>query len=88
MIYSLIWHERALKDLKRIDKEKAWQIVDRMKTYVVNNPESVGKPLKGIFKGMFRYRLGDYRIIYTIDNTEKKIEVLVIDHRKQVYKKK
>lgn len=86
MACSVIWHEKALDDLKTLDKQTAAKIVERVKNYLVQNPEKIGKPLKGIFKGLFRYRLGDYRILYAIDKPENQIIVLYIDHRKDIYK--
>ena len=88
MDYKLIWHEKALKDLKKKDKEKARQIISRVKTCLRASPETLGKQLKGEFKGLYRYRFGDYRIVYTINKTEKTLSILVIDHRKKVYSKK
>lgn len=86
MACSVIWHEKALDDLKALDKQTAAKIVERVKNYLVQNPEKIGKPLKGIFKGLFRYRFGDYRILYAIDKPENQIIVLYIDHRKDIYK--
>jgi malonyl-CoA O-methyltransferase len=87
LTYSLAWHEKALKDLKRIDRQQAGRIVERMAAGVAADPRGAGKPLKGKFGGLFRFRWGDYRIIYRIDKEEKRIEVLLVDHRKQVYRK-
>lgn len=86
MAYEVIWQEKVLEDLESIDKKDAARIVKRVKTYLVQNPAGLGSPLKGIFKGLFRYRCGDYRVIYAIDMTEKKIIVLHVKHRKEAYR--
>lgn len=44
-----------------------------------------GKPLKGDLRGYWSYRVGVYRIIYLIGQTEIVVEVLRIQHRKEVY---
>ncbi|MFQ6055562.1 MAG: type II toxin-antitoxin system RelE/ParE family toxin [Methanosarcinales archaeon] len=44
------------------------------------------KPLKGSMKGNYRLRVGDYRVIYYIDETKKWICLKSVDHRKKVYK--
>jgi len=44
------------------------------------------KRLSGILKGSFRYRVGDYRVVYEVNESRKIIEVLTIRHRKEVYK--
>ncbi|MBL8824972.1 MAG: type II toxin-antitoxin system mRNA interferase toxin, RelE/StbE family [Planctomycetia bacterium] len=43
------------------------------------------KPLKGKFKGMLRYRVGDYRVVYFIEESRKKVIVSMIAHRSEVY---
>jgi mRNA interferase RelE/StbE len=69
-----------------IDKKDADRIVKRVKTYLVQNPAGLGTPLKGIFKGLFRYRYGVYRVIYALDMAEKKIIILHVKHRKEAYR--
>jgi mRNA interferase RelE/StbE len=86
LAYEVIWQEKVLKDLELIDKKDAGRIVERVKTYLVQNPVGLGTPLKGIFKGLFRYRLGNYRVIYATDMAEKKIIVLHVKPRKEAYR--
>ena len=86
MSYKVVWHEKALDDLKGIDKQQAKAIVEKARTYLTKDPLSLGKPLKGMFKGLYRYRFGDYRIIYAIDRKEKLIIVLRVGDRKDIYK--
>jgi mRNA interferase RelE/StbE len=43
------------------------------------------KPLKGRFAGSYRFRSGDYRIVYRIDREGRIVIVLVIGHRRDVY---
>jgi len=83
--YEIIWQEKVLKDLELIDKKDAARIVERVKTYLVQNPAGLGTPLRGTFKGLFRYRYGNYRVIYAIDMADKKIIVLHVKHRKEAY---
>jgi mRNA interferase RelE/StbE len=45
------------------------------------------KRLKGELSAIFRYRIGDYRIFYTIDPEKKIVFILSIHHRKDAYKK-
>ena len=85
MAYSVKWQEKAIEDLKKIDKQTAKGIFERVTTFLSQDPISLGKPLKGMFKGLFRYRYGGYRIIYALDRKEKNILVLRIGHRKNIY---
>lgn len=43
------------------------------------------KPLAGKLAGRYRYRVGDYRVIYRIDDPAEEVIVLVIAHRSDVY---
>ena len=86
MTYNVKWHERAVEDLMGVDKKTAKGIVERMKIHLSQNPLSLGKPLKGIFKGLYRYRFGDHRLIYAIDHKEKTILILRVGRRKEVYR--
>jgi len=49
------------------------------------NPIVFGKPLRHSLKGLRRLRVGDYRVIYKIDENEAKVVVVKIAHRKEVY---
>jgi len=83
--YKVRWHEDALEDLKSLDKKTQKKILRRLKEYLPQNPVSLGKPLRGIFKGFFRYRIGDTRIIYTLDHEDETVSILKIGDRKDVY---
>ena len=52
---------------------------------IANDPR-IGKPLKGALKGDFSHRLGDWRIIYSIEKTF--VYVKDIRHRREVYRRK
>ena len=49
------------------------------------DPIAFGKPLQYSLKGLRRLRVGDYRIVYKVDASEKRVIVLNIAHRKEVY---
>ena len=79
------WHEQAVEDIKSVDKKSAKGLIERLKTYLPQDPIFLGKPLKGIFKGLHRYRSGDYRVIYSIDRKKNTIQILRIGKRKEIY---
>jgi len=54
-----------------------------IKTYPRYHPNI--KPLKGELAGYYRYRVGDYRVVYSINEEKQQIIVIVIAHRRQVY---
>ncbi|MHB8772856.1 MAG: type II toxin-antitoxin system RelE family toxin [Syntrophales bacterium] len=85
MTYSIQWHEDAINDLKNINQQTQKKIIARVKKYLTQDPLSLGKPLQGIFKGLYRYRYGSSRIIYAVDRRAVVILILRIADRKDVY---
>ena len=86
MSYKVIWNIKALDSLKELDKPVRKRIFDKVKDYVSQDPTNIGKPLKDTFSGFWRYRFGDYRVIYTVDLEKQVITVLEAGHRKDIYK--
>jgi len=71
------------RDLGRIDRKTAIRLMETLEKQLGNNPDA-GKPLSGEFKGLFRLRSGDYRVIYS--RVPGAVLVLRIAHRKDVYR--
>jgi mRNA interferase RelE/StbE len=58
----------------------------KIKEHLLPDPGAAGKPLKGVFKGLYRYRVGAYRIIFALDHAEHRVIVLHVKHRKDAYR--
>ncbi len=86
MAYKVRWHEDVWKDLRDLDKELALKVIHRITRYLVQDPLKLGKPLKENLAGLFRYRFGDYRIMYVVDIPEEMITILKVRHRKDIYR--
>jgi mRNA interferase RelE/StbE len=86
LAYDVIWHEKVKSDLTSLTKEDASRLIASVKDRLVRDPAGLGKPLKGILKGLFRYSVGPYRVIYAIDHAEHRVIVLHVKHRKDVYR--
>lgn len=85
MSYSVRWDTEALKDLAVLGKTEAIRIVKKVESHLVKDPLALGKPLTGNFSGLYRYRIGDYRVIYQVVHHELIIDVVTVGHRKDVY---
>ena len=85
MAYKVVYLDQVEQDLKKLDKSTIKKILTRIETYLAADPKELGKPLKGEYQGYWRYRWGDYRIIYRISEREILIIILHISHRKDVY---
>ncbi|MDP2831150.1 MAG: type II toxin-antitoxin system RelE/ParE family toxin [Candidatus Omnitrophota bacterium] len=84
-MYKVAYLDSVEEDLKKLDKSTVRKILNRIEAYLACGPKELGKPLKGEFNGYWRYRWGDYRVIYKISEREILIIVLRISNRKDVY---
>jgi mRNA interferase RelE/StbE len=75
---EILYKASALKDLKRLDRPAARRIVDGIDTVLAAHPGK-DKALTGPYKGLFSYRVGNYRVVYSM--LADAILVLRIAHR-------
>jgi mRNA interferase RelE/StbE len=83
-MYTISVKQSAIKALSRIDlaqRTRLIEAIDKLKT----NP-TAGSVLKGEFFGLRRIRIGDYRIVYEVQNSQLVILVVRVAHRREVYK--
>ena len=79
---------RAAEAVYRRLSERDPRLLDRIDAALdadAAEPRS-GKPLKGAFAGQWSYRIGQYRILYRIENRRLVILVLDIGHRREIYR--
>ena len=87
--HSLIFTDRQKKDLAKLDKPVAKRVTsfleDRLQKLA--DPRSIGEALMGKkFGELWKYRVGDFRIIAKIEDKQLLILVVRVGHRKNVYK--
>ncbi len=87
MAWKIDYSERALKSLKKMDKQNAKRILDflEQRIAILEDPRASGKPLKGDLGVFWRYRVGDYRVLCDIQDGKLVILAALIGHRKEVY---
>ncbi len=79
----------ADKELSKLDPQIARRILNFLYQRVAasDNPRVIGEALKGASLGEFwKYRVGDYRIIASINDSEIKILIIKVGNRKEVYR--
>ncbi|MEE1598322.1 type II toxin-antitoxin system RelE/ParE family toxin [Acidaminococcus fermentans] len=87
-MYQVRFSEHAVKELKKLDKQTARVI----KNWVVKNlvdttdPRQHGKSLTENLKGVWRYRVGDYRLFAEIQDDVLIVFLFEIAHRREVYR--
>lgn len=85
MTYRIRFTPKASKQIGRLDKPVARRIRLYLERLDRQNPRLVGKPLSGE-SGFWRYRVGDYRLLVSIQDDELLVLVVDVDHRRQVYR--
>ncbi|MBQ3408199.1 MAG: type II toxin-antitoxin system RelE/ParE family toxin [Clostridia bacterium] len=85
--YKVEYTERAVKDLRKLDKYTRNLIVAWIEKNLVNcnNPRIHGKVLIKNKSGKWRYRIGNYRLICEIQDDRIVILILEIGHRREIY---
>ncbi len=77
------------RSMKKLDKQIARRIVAKLhEISQLEDPRSRGKALTGNLSGVWRYRVGDYRILCDINDGRLVILVVDVAHRREVYKRR
>jgi len=84
--YSVIFTPEAEEELEKLELQVAQRILNKVSWLAADCESIVYKPLSGGFKGLFRLRVGDYRVIYSTDSSSRRINILLIGHRRDIYK--
>ncbi|MGB9700129.1 MAG: type II toxin-antitoxin system RelE family toxin [Thermodesulfobacteriota bacterium] len=85
-MYKLDFSVEGRNSLAPVDKEVAQRILDKLK-WLVQNVEFISPlPLHGKFSGLFKLRVGDWRVIYEINYKGRVITVHKVGHRREIYK--
>jgi mRNA interferase RelE/StbE len=88
LAWTASFEPRALNELRKLDHLVQRRIVKFLQERVSGqrNPRESGKPLSGDKVELWRYRIGDYRLICHIDDEKRAVLVLRVAHRKQAYR--
>lgn len=79
----------AERQLRKLDPPVRRRILDYLEDRIegCKNPRHFGEPLKGVRAGLWRYRVGDYRIICEVQDQRLVVLALAIGHRREVYRR-
>ena len=88
MNWKIDFDSKAKKELLRLDKQLQKRIIKLLdRVLKMGNPRTTGSALQGSLSGLWRYRVGDYRIICRIEDTHLVVLVISVGHRREVYKR-
>jgi mRNA interferase RelE/StbE len=86
-MYSILYSHAALKDLKGLPQDVAEKVVKSIKE-ISENPKTHVKKLKGSPNTpLYSLRVGDYRVIMSIEGEKLVIFVIEVGHRSKIYRK-
>lgn len=89
MAWTIDVSDRAVRSLRKMDKQIARRIRDELEEIAkLDDPRSRGKALVGNLAGLWRYRVGDYRVVCDIEDGVLVILVVDVAHRREVYKRR
>jgi len=88
MAWNVSVDAQVAKQLEKLDKVSHDRIIKFFRQLqMLDNPRIKGEPLMELrFKGLWRYRVGDYRLICNIKNNELIVLVLDVGHRSKIYR--
>ena len=88
MAWRIEYARSAVNELRSLDRQTARRIADYMEQNIasLDDPRVRGSALTGVLGGLWRYRIGDYRVVCELHDATVQILVLRVAHRRQVYR--
>jgi mRNA interferase RelE/StbE len=84
--FAIAWTAAARRALTRLPEKVAVAVVEFLYGSLADGPHRVGKPLKLGLEGLHSARRGDYRVIYRIDDGQRLVTIIAIEHRSDIYR--
>ncbi|KSU66144.1 addiction module toxin RelE [Arthrobacter sp. NIO-1057] len=85
MAWEVRYDQEAIKALKRLDKPVSQKIMNHLdEVAALDDPRVRAKPLQGPLTGLWRYRVGDCRVICDVIDGELTIVALDLGHRSKI----
>ena len=85
-MYEVEFTSNVESDLGRLDAPIAQRVLTRLRWLAENFDAIRPEALRGEWRGMFKLRVGDYRVLYTYDRAKQEIVVHSARHRREVYR--
>jgi mRNA interferase RelE/StbE len=87
-VYHIRVLEEASRELARLDKPVGRRIAERINWLAANLDSIRPEALTGDLIGLYKLRVGDYRVIYEVIRNEKTIVIHAAGHRREIYRKR
>jgi mRNA interferase RelE/StbE len=87
-VYHIRILEEASRELAHLDKPVGRRIAERINWLAANLDSIRPEALTGDLIGLYKLRVGDYRVIYEVIRNEKTIVIHAVGHRREIYRKR
>jgi mRNA interferase RelE/StbE len=87
-VYRIRILQAAISELERLDKPVARRITERINWLAANLDDIRPESYTGNLAGLYKFRVGDYRVIYEILHDEQVVVIHEIGHRRDIYRKR
>ena len=89
MAWRIEFVPAAAKEVKKLGRSEAARILTALeqRIAILDNPRTLGSALTGEVDGLWRWRIGHYRVIARIDDTRITILVVLVAHRREAYRR-
>jgi len=85
-MYTIIFKSSALKELEQFPKQVVKRIVPAIDKLAIDPRPTGVKKLKGSNEDLYRIRVGDYRVLYTVKDIIRIVTIIRVGNRKDIYK--
>jgi len=84
-MFTYVFKRQALKDFQKLPKDIQKRIIKKLDFFISSdNPLSFAESLVNFEIGEYRFRIGNYRVIFDVE--DEKIIILTLGHRREIYK--
>jgi mRNA interferase RelE/StbE len=87
-VYEIAFHPHVAKDFKGLDKDIRQRILGKVEWLADHVEEMQHEPLTARWAGMYRLRVGDYRVICGVEPAQRRLTIYAVGHRREVYRLK
>jgi mRNA interferase RelE/StbE len=87
-VWRVEFDRAAVRDLRKLGAEAEQRVLRFLRERIAgsDDPRRLGHALTGDRQGLWRYRVGDYRIVAAIENDRFAVLVVTVGHRREVYR--
>ncbi len=84
-MYQVVFRPRAAQEFENLDEVVAGRVLKKLRRLAENFDSMKPEPLAGPFSGLFKLRVGDYRVIYQVNRENRVLTVRLVGHRREIY---